>query len=265
MLTRRQGRKTVSEPRRLAIGDHEINVLSQAEGKRHFTCLHGLVDTLAIWSRLSRALESRGRVTRIDQRGHGASASPEGPYSRADLADDVAGVLDAEAVEQSILVGHSMGGIVAMETALRHPDRVAGLVLIGTTSECKEKVAGWYERIALAGERDGNAGLRRAIYGEKATQEIEGDAQGIAHVTRMLKSLHSDPLTPKLGEVRCPALLAVGEKDPMGPKASEIVFAALPPGRAEILRVPDKGHWLQVEAVDPLVDMLDGWLARFEL
>jgi pimeloyl-ACP methyl ester carboxylesterase len=249
----------------VSIGGHAINVLSRGEGDRHFTCLHGLVDTLGIWKRLAPALEVRGRVTRIDQRGHGASGAPLGPYSRAQLAADVVGVLDAEGIDQTILVGHSMGGIVAMETALAYPDRIAGLVLIGTTSECREKVAGWYERIALAGERDGNAGLARAIYGEKSNKQVIGDAQGIAHVTRMLKSLFDDPLTPKLGDIRCPALMTVGEKDPMGPKASEIVYDAMPDGRAELLRVPDKGHWLQLEAVEPVVAALDAWLDKFDL
>ena len=247
------------------IGDHLINILSRSEGERHFTCLHGLVDTLDVWKRLAPALEARGRVTRIDQRGHGQSEAPPGPYSRADLAADVLRVMDVEGIEQTILVGHSMGGIVAMETALAYPERIAGLVLIGTTSECREKVAGWYERIALAGEQHGGAGLARAIYGENSTKQISGDAQGIAHVTRMLKSLYSDTLTPKLGEIQCPALMTVGEKDPMGPKASEIVYAAMPTGRAEILRVPDKGHWLQLEAVEPVVAALDAWLDKFEL
>ena len=158
-----------------------------------------------------------------------------------------------------------MGGIVAMEAALAYPERIAGLVLIGTTSECREKVAGWYERIALAGEQHGSTGLARAIYGEKSNKEIAGDPQGIAHVTRMLKSLYTDPLTPKLGDIQCPALLAVGEQDPMGPKASEIVYAAMPAGRAELLRVPGKGHWLQLEAVEPVVAALDAWLGKFEL
>ena len=251
--------------RAVRIGSHDINVLSRGVGERHFTCLHGLVDTLHIWKRLAPDLEARGRVIRIDQRGHGRSGAPPGPYSRADLAADVVAVLDAEEIDRTILVGHSMGGIVAMEAALAYPDRIAALVLIGTTSECREKVAGWYERIALAGERDGTAGLGRAIYGEKSTKQIAGDAQGIAHVTRMLKSLYSDPLTPKLGEIQCPALLTVGEKDPMGPKASEIVHAAMPKGRAELLRVPDKGHWLQLEAVDDVVSALDHWLQKFEL
>ena len=59
--------------------------------------------------------------------------------------------------------------------------------------------------------------------------------------------------------------MTVGEKDPMGPKASEIVYAAMPAGRAELLRVPDKGHWLQLEAVEPVVAALNAWLDKFGL
>ena len=81
----------------------------------------------------------------------------------------------------------------------------------------------------------------------------------------MLKSLYSDPLTPMLKFISCPALMAVSEKDPMGSKASEIVRGAMPSGRAELLRVPEKGHWLQLEAVEEVVAALDGWLKKFEL
>jgi pimeloyl-ACP methyl ester carboxylesterase len=84
-----------------------------------------------------------------------------------------------------------------MTTALEYPGRVAGLVLIGTASQCGEKVSGWYERIALAGEREGSRGLARAIYGERSRKRVDGDAQGIAHVTRTLKSLHAHPLVPR--------------------------------------------------------------------
>ncbi len=253
------------DTRMVSVGHHNLNISSQGEGKRHFTCLHGLVDTLDIWDRLGPTLEAHGRVTRIDQRGHGRSDSPDGPYRRADLAADVVAVLDAEEIDRTILVGHSMGGIVAMETALTYPERIAGLVLIGTTSECREKVAGWYEEIAQAGDRDGTAGLGRAIYGKKSNRKIIGNARGIAEMTRMLTSLYSDPLTARLGEIRCPALVAVGEKDPMGPKASEIVYSAMPMGRAELLRIPNRGHWLQLEAVNEIAIAIESWLKKFEV
>ncbi len=252
----------MSEDRRISLGRFELAVREGGSGALHFLGLHGLVDDLGIWDRIAPALEARGRFARMDLRGHGASGTPAAPCSRADLADDVVRVLDALAVERTVLVGHSMGGVVAMATALAHPDRVMGLVLIGTTSACNEKVAGWYERIALAGESDGCEGLGRAIYGKDSRKEIRGDAQGIAHVTRMLKSLHPDPLTPRLDQLACPVLLLVGEKDPMGPKASVIIHEALPPGRSDLVTLPGLGHWLHVEAPEHVVESLDEWRAK---
>ena len=76
----------MSEERRVDVGGHAIQLVSSGEGPRHFLCLHGLVDSSRIWDRLVPALEARGRVSRVDQRGHGRSEAPPGPYSRADLA-----------------------------------------------------------------------------------------------------------------------------------------------------------------------------------
>lgn len=237
---------------------------SSGSGARDFLCLHGLVDSAAIWRKLVGPLGERGRVTCLDQRGHGESGAPPGPYRRDDLASDVVAVLDDIGSERAILVGHSMGGIVSMATALGHPERVAGLVLIGTASQCNEKTARWYERIAAAGDADGCAGLARAIYGRDAKREVRGDAQGIAHVTRMLTGLHDAPLTPKLGAIACPVLLLVGEKDPMGSRASERIAEALPPARATLEVVPGAGHWLHVECPDRVLAALDRWLAEQE-
>lgn len=246
--------------KRIDVGGHRLRADVSGEGPPDLLCLHGLVDRLEIWDRVLAPLSERGRVIRADQRGHGESEAPAGPYRREDLAADVAALIVSFGSERAVLVGHSMGGIVSMATALEHPDRVAGLVLIGTASQCSEKVAGWYERIAVAGERDGNAGLARAIYGEKSRKVVTGNAQGIAHVTRTLKSLFEDPLTPKLPEIRCPVLLVVGENDPMGPKASAIIADRLPDAHLEV--VPGCGHWVHVEQPEALLKAFDQWAPR---
>jgi len=240
---------------------HELRIRSQGRGTPAFVCLHGLVDALEIWDPLAPGLAARGSLLRVDQRGHGNSGAPPGPYTREDLAADVTGILDARNLESAILVGHSMGGIVSMATALLYPERVAGLVLLGTASHCNERTARWYERIAAAGEADGLAGLARAIYGRDSKKQIRGDAQGIAHVTRTLKSLHADPLTPKLATISCPVLLVVGENDPMGPRASELIAAALPSAVGTLEVIPNAGHWIHVEAADQVLSTLDSWLA----
>lgn len=248
------------DTRRLDVGGHALRVADGGAGTPAFLALHGLVDSLAIWDRTAVAFAERGRLVRFDQRGHGGSDAPPGPYRREDLAADAIAVLDACGIERAVLVGHSMGGIVALTAALELPARVEGLVLIGTASQCSERVARWYERIARAGERDGCDGLARAIYGEGARRPIEGDAPGIAHVTRALASLHDAPLTPRLGAIGCPTLLLVGEKDPMGPKASAIVADRIPDATLEV--VPGLGHWIHVEAPDVLFDALDRWRKR---
>ncbi len=239
------------------VGGHRLRLAVAGSGPPDLLCLHGLVDRIEIWDRLCGPLSERGRVARIDQRGHGASEAPAGPYRREDPAADVVAVIRELGAPSVILVGHSMGGIISMTTALEHPERVEGLVLIGTASQCNEKVAGWYERIAVAGEQHGNDGLARTIYGEKSRKVVHGDAQGIAHVTRTLKSLFDDPLTPKLENITCPVLLIVGEKDPMGPKASSIIAEVLP--RAELHVVPDCGHWVHVEQPEAVLEAFDSW------
>jgi 3-oxoadipate enol-lactonase len=237
------------------VGGHALRVETWGAGPPYFVCLHGLADTLSIWSRLAPGLADRGQVVLVDQRAHGGSDAPPGPYRREDLATDVRGLLDRLTIDRAVLVGHSMGGVVVLTTALAYPERVARLVLLGTASEASPRVAAWYERIACAAEIDGLAGLAGAIYGAGADRRVDGDPRGIAHVTRCLKSLADDPLTPRLPAIACPVLVVVGENDPMGVGASVIIQRHIPGAQLEV--IPGRGHWLHVEAPDLLLHIVD--------
>ena len=104
----------------------------------------------------------------------------------------------------------------------------------------------------------GIEGLRRAIFGKSSPRSITGDAIGLAHVTRCLKSLHDDPLTPKLGAIRCPVLVLVGDKDPMGAGASVLIRRALADADLEV--IPGRGHWLHVDCPDVVLAAIDRYL-----
>lgn len=93
--------------------------------------LHGWTCDGSDWSWQAPELEQRYRVLNVDQRGHGRSDAPRGSYRPQVLAEDAAGFLSDVAPGQAAVVfGHSMGGIVASALAVRHPELVAGLVLV---------------------------------------------------------------------------------------------------------------------------------------
>ncbi len=246
--------RAMAETRLVDVGGHRLRVRSLGRGSRCYVFLHGLLDTLEIWRRVEEKLTARGRLVLVDQRAHGESDAPPGPYRREELAADVIGLLDALEIERAVLVGHSMGGIVAMTTALSAPERVEALALLGTASQCSERVAGWYDEIAQAGETEGLPGLARKVFGSDSSRQVRGDAAGIAHLTRTLRSLWDDPLTPKLARIECPVVLVVGEKDPMGPKAWTLIADALPDSTLRVL--PGVGHWSHVESPDEVVEAL---------
>jgi 3-oxoadipate enol-lactonase len=73
------------------------------------------------------------RVLTLDNRGTGKSDRPRPPYGMAEMADDVIAAMDAAGMRRAVIVGISMGGMIAQHVALRHPRRVDGLVLLATT------------------------------------------------------------------------------------------------------------------------------------
>lgn len=85
------------------------------------------------WAELRQALSDRYRVIAFDNRGAGRSDKPAGPYSIEMLADDAAAVLTGLGVDSAHVLGHSMGGYIALTLALRQPQRVRSLILVGTS------------------------------------------------------------------------------------------------------------------------------------
>ena len=123
-------------------------------------CLHGAGSSAAVWSKAVADLAKHGRTIAYDRRGHSRSERPE-PYvtNVQEQADDAAALIDALDAAPAIVIGRSYGGAVAIDLALRYPDRVRALVLLeGDAPSFSEEATSWIaevtEQVLAAAEED---------------------------------------------------------------------------------------------------------------
>jgi esterase len=123
----------------LKVNDLALHYLEWGEAEAPpIVCVHGYTGSADAFSALARHLQDRHRILALDVRGHGESAwSRAGAYSYADQAGDLAEFAARLGLERFVLIGTSMGGIIAMAYAAEHADRLSGLVIndIGPDTE----------------------------------------------------------------------------------------------------------------------------------
>jgi pimeloyl-ACP methyl ester carboxylesterase len=212
-------------------------------------------------------LSRHRRILIFDNRGVGESEDPGGPFSTADLADDTAGLLDALGIEKADVLGAFMGGMIAQELALRHPERVDRLVLVGTWARADAK-----RRMLLEKWRDMvKAGLppevqvRERLLWTLADETLEQTDLIEAMVRFHLKDrkehaavsddlfvrqcdacLAHDTLT-RLAGLAQPTLVVCGQQDQLTPPALHRTLAAAIPD-ARLVTIPSAAHLVVAEA-----------------
>jgi pimeloyl-ACP methyl ester carboxylesterase len=144
-----------------------------------------------------------------------------------------------------------------MQLALDYPDRTAGLVLIGTASECNAKARTFYEDLGALADERGMEPVHRRL-GVDADQ-APTHAATFAHVARAIATLHEEPLTPRLAAITCPTLVVVGEKDFLGVGGSVIIHRGITRSRLAI--VPERGHGIFQEDPPQFNALIEKYLA----
>jgi pimeloyl-ACP methyl ester carboxylesterase len=229
---------------------------AEGEGPPAVLC-HGITATRRYVLHGSRALARAGhRVVTYDARGHGESEpAPVGEgYGYPQLIDDLERVVDTQLDgERFLLGGHSMGAHTVVGYALRHPDRPAGLVVIGPTflGEVKPESLAYWDGLAAALEADGIDGFV-AYIGERQgidphwrdsvlrftreRMQRQGNFAALAESLRQVPRSSPFESLEELGRIDVPALVVAGndEADPGHPFAAAAAYAeALP--RAELI------------------------------
>jgi 3-oxoadipate enol-lactonase len=214
--------------------------------------IHSLGTDLRIWDGVEHALGTDRVVVRYDLRGHGLTDCPPGPYRLGDFAADLSGLLDHLGVQRVVLVGISLGGLIAMEYALEHPDGIGSLVLAGTASRIGT-AAHWQQRIEAV-RRHGLPRLAPAaleIWFTGAFLATErARAQGFGNLLARMPAegylascavLAESDLTARAVTIRVPALVLTGEDDRATPPEQGRALAAAIPG-AQFELIPESAH-----------------------
>lgn len=238
------------------------------------TMSHSLGCNLTMWDGQVRALRGRYRVLRYDTRGHGQTSAPAGAYSLAQLADDLHALLRRLDIQETHVVGLSMGGMIGQVFALAHPAMVKSLVLCDTTSRYPAGAgAVWDERIRTA-EARGMEPLVEPTLGRWFTGPFRARHPDLMErVGAMVRATppqgyvgccHAIPkidVTDRLKEIHCPALVIVGEEDPGTPvEMARDIQAALPGAELAILR--SASHISNLEQPEEFTRVLAGFLDK---
>ncbi len=111
------------------LGRHRIALRTWEGHGPPLLLIHGISSAASVWNPIIPALAAEFTPIAIDQRGHGASDKPESGYLYDDYIGDLDGVLDAIGLAHPLIMGHSLGGIVTLWWAAKHPDRATALVI----------------------------------------------------------------------------------------------------------------------------------------
>ena len=222
--------------------------------------LNSLGTTTNMWAPQLSFLEKHFRVIRMDTRGHGESASPEGPYSFDDLVSDALGTLDRYDVETASVMGCSLGSMTALGMGLKDPDRIDRIVCTAARADAPEPFRqSWDDRMAVIDEK-GIAGLWEGSLGNWLTPAFKeanpeqvaamkadflkttpGGYKGCAAALKTLGYLRHLP------DLKVPVLFVAGSEDKgAAPTVMEAMAEAAADG--QFVMIPDAGHIINVNA-----------------
>jgi len=279
--------------RRIDARDGGVSHLIERGDGPAILLLHGAGLSTEVWSYQLRDLARAHRVIALDLRGHGSSTAGSEGITISAMADDTAEVLDALELEHAVVAGHSMGGMVCLRLARRHPDllggRIGGIALISTGAGLGLPAPGWDRQKEAGGDGGGRAFSGTFGFARTGRKAIPGGGVGymasrigfgrearpaeVAATLRMLRATQPGVLVALLREVlgfeesegfehvEVPVVVAVGTSDHLTPPTlSRRLVETFP--HASLDEYVGAGHMLMYERREEIDELLELLSAR---
>lgn len=237
--------------------------------------LHGFAEDGTIWDNQVEHLKKNYPLIIPDLPGSGRSSPLASATSMSALADAVVALLDAEKIEQCILIGHSMGGYISLAFVEKYPDRCAGFGLFHSTAypDTEEKKANRKKSMAFIRKHGAAEFIRQSTPNLFADRSREQHPEWITAITERYGSFDPDTLihyyqamidrsdrTAVLAQSRLPILFIIGRHDNTIPFETSLQQSHLP-SLALIHILSASGHMGMIEAADRSNEILDEFLS----
>jgi len=247
----------------------DVDLYYEVKGKGHPTVLiNGYGGTSDTWDDsepVTQTLSKTYQIITQDNRGTGRSSQPEGPYSTSIMADDIANLLDHLSLPKANIIGVSMGGMIAQEVALRHPEIVNKLVLVCTTpggeywdipgqSEAGEKLTWFFnppENMSMKDIQREVLGLvyypdYLAVHKERIMNKVPAYPVAVEIFKKQYSACMSHDTIGRLDSLDVGTLVIHGLDDLLiFPECGEALAERIP--NAELLMYSNAGHAVHVE------------------
>ncbi len=257
-------------PEKITVGTQTLRYLRRGDGAETVILLHGFGGDLNNWLFNHELLAAKRTVIALDLPGHGESTKDVGTGTIDELSQTVRGFMRAMEITSAHLVGHSLGGAVALATALTAPQMVNSLTLIASAGLGAEVNGGFIEGFVSATNRNqlkphaaklfADAGLVTRPFVDdllkyKRTEGVD-DCLGKLAAGVFAGGRQSTILRDRLGALGKPVLVIWGEQDAIIPCA----HAAGLPASVQVAVVPGKGHMVMMEAANEVNRLIAAFL-----
>ncbi len=284
-LTRRGGRTRLREiDRREGVMPYAkvngINIYYEVHGEGEpLVLVPGLGSDLTRWYRNLPGLAKEFRVITFDNRGAGRTDKPDEPYSMKMFADDIAGLLDALGVAGTHLFGISMGGMISLNFAVLHPDRLISLIpgctRPGGVHSIADGAGGGALNPALMDKlspEERNRNLLPELWSEAFIRDNPDLVEEYVKTTsqhpaspssyrRQMAAADAHDVYDRLPEITAPTLVIHGEDDRLIPAANGAIIAERIPG-AELVILEGLGHGFYSEQPEKVNGILIEFMKR---